>query len=54
MRLRGRGIVAADGGKGDHYVTIRVRTPRNLTKEQRELLRKFGRTMGSEPDSTPT
>ena len=54
LRLRGRGIVAADGGKGDHYVTMRVTTPRNLTEEQKDLLRKLGRTMGSEPDSKPT
>ena len=46
LRLRGRGVTSADGGVGDHYVTIRVTTPENLTQEQQELLRRFATSAG--------
>ena len=48
LRLRGRGIVSAGGARGDHYVTVRVSTPRNLNGEQKELLRKFAEAAGLE------
>ena len=46
LRLRGRGVVAADGRKGDHVVTVHITTPKNLTDEQKELLRKFADSAG--------
>ena len=46
LRLRGRGITSSDGRSGDHYVTVRVTTPRNLTDEQKDLLRKFAESAG--------
>lgn len=51
LRLRGRGIQSQDGRTGDHYVTVKVTTPRNLTGEQEELLRKFAETMKPLPNT---
>ena len=42
FRLRGKGIpYLRGGGRGDQYVTVRIETPKDLTREQKELLRKF-------------
>lgn len=39
FRLGGRGVKSPRGsGRGDHYVRIKVRVPKNLTSKQRELL----------------
>lgn len=47
FRLRGKGIPHLRGsGRGDQYVTVTVDTPRNLTSEQKELLIKFGQSLG--------
>ena len=47
FRLRGKGIPVLNGrGRGDQYVTVNVETPRNLTKEQKEALRKFSDMLG--------
>ena len=48
LRLRGRGIVTPDGHRGDHYAVIRVTTPKNLTDEQKELLRQFSKARGKD------
>jgi len=42
FRLAGRGVPALDGrGRGDQYVTVRVRVPRRLSREQRELVERL-------------
>ncbi|HHU05355.1 MAG TPA: molecular chaperone DnaJ [Clostridiales bacterium] len=42
FRLKGKGIPHLNGfGRGDQFVTVVVQTPKNLTKEQKELLRQF-------------
>jgi molecular chaperone DnaJ len=42
FRLKGHGVKHLSRyGHGDHYVKIQVETPRNLTREQRELLEKL-------------
>ena len=47
FRLRGKGIPVLNGrGRGDQYVTVTVETPRNLTKEQKEALRRFSDSLG--------
>ena len=47
FRLRGKGIPVLNGrGRGDQYVTVTIETPRNLNKDQKEALRKFGETLG--------
>jgi molecular chaperone DnaJ len=42
LRARGKGMPRLHGkGKGDLYVVVEVKTPRDLTPRQRELLREF-------------
>ncbi len=42
IRLSGKGITRLrGGGKGDHYVRIKVIVPKNLTSKQKEILREF-------------
>lgn len=42
IRLKGKGIPFVNSkNRGDHFVTIVVETPTRLTREQKELLRKF-------------
>jgi len=53
IRLRGKGVprLRRDGttaSRGDQVVTIQVRTPTNLTKEQRNLLLELGKTLDRE------
>jgi molecular chaperone DnaJ len=53
IRLRGKGVprLKRDGttaSRGDQVVTIQVRTPTNLTKEQRHLLLELGKTLDRE------
>ena len=39
IRLRGKGIPRVSGhGQGDHYVTIRIKIPTRLNREQKRLL----------------
>ena len=47
FRLKGKGIPSINGrGRGDQYVTVYIETTKNLTKEQKEALKKFAETMG--------
>jgi molecular chaperone DnaJ len=53
IRLRAKGVprLRRDGsnmGRGDQIVTLQVRTPTNLTKEQRHLLLELGKTLDRE------
>lgn len=42
FRLRGKGIPNLNGrGRGDQYVTVTVETPTRLTREQKDLLKRF-------------
>ncbi len=44
FRLRGKGIPhLRGGGRGDHYVKVKVKTPTKLSKKEKELLREFAR-----------
>ena len=54
VRLREKGVPTLRNKniRGDHYVTLVVQVPTNLTAEQNELLRKFDEAMkGNNPDS---
>ncbi len=43
FRLKGKGLPNLSSGiRGDEHVRVIVRTPKDLTKEQKELLRRFG------------
>ena len=46
FRIKGKGARERNGAVGDHYVTILVETPKNLTKEQKDLLVKFAESCG--------
>ena len=49
FRLRGKGIPSLGGrGRGDQYVTVKVKVPTGLNKEQKDALRAFAATMGEE------
>jgi molecular chaperone DnaJ len=53
IRMKGKGVprLRRDGtssGRGDQVVTLEVRTPTNLSKEQRDLLLELGRTLDRE------
>lgn len=42
FRLKGKGVPHIHGrGRGDQFVKVNIEIPRNLTYEQREMLRKF-------------
>jgi len=41
LRLRERGVKAADGRRGDHLAEVHVQIPKELSAEQRELLERF-------------
>lgn len=46
FRLRGKGIPYLRGsGRGDQYVTVNIKIPKNLTSEQKELLIKFDESL---------
>jgi len=48
-RLKGKGIPSLQGyGRGDQMVIVRVETPSNLNKKQKELLEEFARISGEE------
>ena len=52
FRLRGKGVpYLRGGGRGDQFVTVNVRVPKNLTSSQKELLRQFAASMGDLDDS---
>lgn len=46
IRLRGRGLSAAKGQRGDLYAEIRIVVPAQLTAEQRALFKKLAATQG--------
>lgn len=41
FRLRGKGAPKAGGGRGDLMVTVQVEVPSKLSKQERELLKRF-------------
>ena len=46
LRVRGKGLARAGGGRGDFYAVVRLALPDNLDAEQRELLERAGRGAG--------
>ena len=52
FRMRGKGIpYLRGGGRGDQFVTVRVAVPKNLSANQKELLRQFAAAMGEHENS---
>ena len=49
FRLKGKGVPYLRGsGRGDQFVSVNVKVPKNLTGAQKEALRNFAETMGEE------
>lgn len=47
FRLKGKGVTNLNGrGRGDQLVTVIVETPKKMTEDQKEALRRFGEAMG--------
>jgi molecular chaperone DnaJ len=52
IRVRGEGVpFLREHGRGDLQVHLRVRTPTELTDEQKKLLRQLGATFGTSPNT---
>lgn len=52
VRLRGKGLPSVDSyGQGDLLININVRTPKKLSKEERELLEKLRDSENFNPDT---
>lgn len=52
FRIKGKGLRDVRGrNRGDLLVRVAVRTPVNLTKEQKNLLRELAKQFGEDPDS---
>jgi molecular chaperone DnaJ len=54
VRLREKGVPSLRNKamRGDHYVTLVVQVPTNLTSEQKELLKKFDASMTGKAERT--
>ena len=47
FRLRGKGIPYLRGsGRGDQFISVQIKVPKNLTGAQKELLQQFAASMG--------
>lgn len=47
FRIRGKGIPNLNGrGRGDQFIKVKIEIPRNLTHEQKEILRQFDDSVG--------
>jgi curved DNA-binding protein len=49
LRLRGRGLPARGGGRGNLYATVQVAVPKELSDEQRELFEKLAAASDFDP-----
>jgi molecular chaperone DnaJ len=47
FRVRGRGLPKRNGSRGDLLATVNVKVPHKLSKEERELIEKFGELDGA-------
>jgi len=45
FKLKGRGVKSKVGRMGDHYVTVRVRIPKNLSSKQKQFFDKFAESL---------
>jgi curved DNA-binding protein len=49
LRLRGRGLPARGGGRGNLYATVQIAVPKELSDEQRELFEKLAAASDFDP-----
>jgi len=51
LKIKGKGLkTLGSSRKGDLFVKINIKTPQNLTKEQKALLKKFAELRGENPE----
>ena len=49
FRLKEKGMsILHSSGKGDMYIHVKIQTPKNLTKKQKDLLKSFEETLGND------
>ena len=54
FRLKGKGVPFLRGnGRGDQFVTVNVTIPKNLTSEQREIVRQLDESLNGSSPSKP-
>ena len=54
LRLRGKGVPSLKGGqRGDQHIKIFIEVPKNLSKEQSELLKSYSDASGKTPGCHP-
>jgi DnaJ-class molecular chaperone len=49
LRLAGKGMPRAGGGRGDLYVQVRIVVPKDLTNEEKELIARLGELRRQNP-----
>jgi len=49
MRLRGQGLNIRAGGRGDHYVRLKIVAPKTLTEEEKKLFEDLSRVSRFNP-----
>ena len=53
FRIKGKGIKSLQSyRKGDLFIKVNVKIPEHLTKQQKELLRRFAESRGEHPEAT--
>ena len=53
FRLKGKGVkMLRGGGRGDQYVRVNIEVPKNLNKNQKELLKEYSKSMSESDDDT--
>jgi molecular chaperone DnaJ len=51
LKLKGKGLRnISNHRKGDLYVRVEVKTPRNISKKQKQMLRSFAESRGEDLD----
>jgi DnaJ-class molecular chaperone len=49
LRVAGKGMPQTRGGKGDLYLRVRIVVPRDLSKEEKELIARLGKLRREDP-----
>jgi DnaJ-class molecular chaperone len=49
LRLRGQGLNIRAGGRGDHFIRLKIVVPKELTDEERKLFQELSKTSSFKP-----
>lgn len=47
VRIKGKGVPKLSGGRGDHYVRVKLEVPKNLSSKERELYEQLKSVQGN-------